>query len=89
MALPGDDDGPLYPSDAGVGAGSGEIDGADAQSTSHNAAPAKTAESGVVPQRPWDREYLTGEFKRALDRLEMAQSVNRPKRMNDNAHMEA
>ena len=33
-------------------------------------------------------EYLAGEFKRELDRLGMTQSVNRPKRINDNAHME-
>lgn len=34
-------------------------------------------------------EYAAFEYRRALDRLGMRQSMNRPGRMNDNAHMES
>ncbi len=34
-------------------------------------------------------EFISGHFKRIIDRAGLTQSVNRPRRMNDDAHMEA
>ncbi len=88
MALSGHGDGSLFAQAAGLGLGPQRTSQLTRRALQQRWIVAGRCR-GTIFHSDRGVEYLGYDFQRALDRAGFQRSVNRPRRMNDNAHMES